>query len=141
MIGANRGGIEPSDYVLNPHGATDLEKRIARRVRRRKKCEATVEERAVEIAKSRGWLARKMNGLGYAAWPDRLFIPPEAVRAPDKGWRFWVEFKRHGQKPTPAQLDMIRTLRSRGEKVYVCDTFEKFEKAFGEQTDHHDNRP
>lgn len=110
----------------------DIEAAIARRFtkrRRRRKKEATVEGRAVEFAKARGWLARKMNGLGYAHWPDRLFVPPAS-----SGCSFWVEFKRVGQDTTFAQSDLIADLRSRGERVYVVRRFDEFETILNEHS-------
>lgn len=106
----------------------------ARRVRRalnRSRREASVEERAVDYAKARGWLARKMNGLGYRSWPDRLFIP--RVRASHELLdTLWVEFKRRGEDPTPLQAAMHRDLRQRGQLVVVVDAFEDFQKIFDE---------
>ncbi len=80
--------------------------------------EGTLEKNCRQDALDIGWISRKMNGLGYNSWPDRVFIPPPKKKT---GNRFWVEFKRLGEEPTPAQWRMIRDLRSRGEKVYVVD--------------------
>lgn len=115
--------------------------------RRRKKLERTVEGRCDDHAKARGWTSRKMNGLGFRSWPDRLFIPPpvpqkklnfpggrnaaqQSVRRDprnaQKMQRFWVEFKREGEEPTPAQKQIHRDLRARGEAVHVVDNFGAF---------------
>lgn len=96
--------------------------------RRRRRKESTCEAAAVELVKGRGWLARKMNGLGYRDWPDRLFVPPEG--APKRAGAFWVEFKRAGEVPTPKQAEMHRTLRARGEAVYVVQNMQEFRDAF-----------
>lgn len=87
------------------------------------KLEASVENRCVAEMKALGWLGRKMNGMGYKSWPDRLFIPPKKK---PKLKPFWVEFKRLGQKPTALQALMHEDLRSRGETVYVIDNYEDF---------------
>jgi len=93
--------------------------------------EIVLEARAVKRAKERGWLARKMNGLGYMAWPDRLFIPkPLSKRHHSRVRPFWVEFKRRGEKATPLQARLHRELTKRGELVYVIDTFEDFCEIF-----------
>lgn len=85
--------------------------------------ERDLEQRCVDLAQGRRWLTRKLNGLGYMAWPDRWFIAPtRACAIPE----FLVEFKRRGEVPTPLQWRMIRDLRRRGVKVFVIDTYEKF---------------
>lgn len=100
-----------------------------RRLLKRKKKEINVEARAVKHAKEAGWLSRKMNGLGFAAWPDRLFIPRRAPLR-ERLDRFWVEFKRVGEAPTPMQDKMHADLRARGEAVYVIDNIDDFKKVF-----------
>lgn len=95
----------------------------ARRRRRKGRKEASIEESCRLIAKGMGWLSRKMNGMGFRDWPDRLFIP---TRGPGRRRPFWVEFKRMGEEPTPAQCLRIEDLRSRGERVYVCDNVPGF---------------
>jgi hypothetical protein len=47
---------------------------------------------------------------------------------------FWVEFKKPGEGPTESQARMHKTLRDRGETVYVIDNPEEFKRVFG----HHD---
>lgn len=112
--------------------------RRAPRVAKQKRREAPIEASCVALAKERGWTSRKMNGLGFAAWPDRLFLPPEqkpariGQRKPPSllpaPIRFWVEFKRPGEEPTPRQSEMHRELRARGEIVYCLDDREQFRK-------------
>lgn len=77
-------------------------------------------------AKDLGWQSRKMNGMGFASWPDRIFLPPEGARGHS---RFWVEFKREGEDPTPRQAAMHKELAARGETVHVCRTREEFAEA------------
>lgn len=98
---------------------------------RKRKLERNVEDRAVRHAKERGWVARKMNGLGFRSWPDRLFLPPHSERRHHLLVRaFWVEFKRPGEEPTPDQARVHRDLRARGEVVHVCDSFDAFVEVF-----------
>lgn len=108
-------------------------------MRKKKILESNVEGRSVRHAKERGWTSRKMNGLGFRSWPDRLFLPPrgttrdrEAAGYSVASLRhpFWVEFKRPGKEPTPDQARLHRDLRARGEVVHVCDSFESFRKVF-----------
>lgn len=79
--------------------------------------EASIEKAVCAFAKDRGCLIRKMNGLGFAGWPDRLFITPS-------GAVFWIEFKRPGGKVTPLQAALHSQLRARRHAVYVVDTVE-----------------
>lgn len=101
-----------------------LEAKVRRALKRRGQRESAIEGKGVAYAKTRGWLARKMNGLGFRDWPDRLFIP--RVNRHGKLLRFWVEFKRPGQLPTEAQSRMADDLVQRGETVYMCDNFGRF---------------
>lgn len=97
--------------------------------------ESKIEGDAVKHAKARGWLARKMNGLGFNDWPDRLFLPPPGMNRETNHVRerFWVEFKRRGAKPTPAQARMHKDLRARGERVFVCDSLASFTAVFDKE--------
>lgn len=100
--------------------------RAAATKRRRKKLEKTVENACVEKARELGWEARKMNGLGFNSWPDRLFIPPKTAWPLTPGKPFWVEFKRPGEEPTEGQSNLHEDLRARGESVFVFDTVDEF---------------
>ncbi len=72
-----------------------------------KELEGDIEGRVVKWAKKNGWVTRKMNGLGYRSWPDRLFLHRFGVAA-------FIEFKRKGKLPTPQQGDMLVDLQKRG---------------------------
>lgn len=99
--------------------------------RRRKRLESSIEDACVRLARKRGWLSRKMNGLGFRAWPDRLFVPPKKRRTPDSRRAFWVEFKREGEDLTIGQARMRDDLHKRGETVYgPIDTPEAFAEVF-----------
>jgi len=89
---------------------------------RRFRLERDLEKAAVRRAHARGYLTRKMNGLGFNAWPDRLVIWPRKNR------QEYVEFKRWGEAPTPQQTDLHKTLREHGCKVHVCDNLEHFDE-------------
>lgn len=69
--------------------------------------EASIETRVVKWARERGWITRKLNGLGYRAWPDRLFIRDARCFA-------YIEFKRPGNVPTVQQRAFLDQLSSRG---------------------------
>ena len=56
----------------------------------------------------------KFTSPQRAAVPDRLYITP-------RGKVFFVEFKREGMKPTPAQQREHERLREQGVMVYVID--------------------
>lgn len=84
--------------------------------------EGAIEEVCRIYAAAVGWESRKMNGLGFRSWPDRLFLPPR-VRTKKQGAalgrRFYVEFKKPGEESTPDQTRVQNELRERGETVYA----------------------
>lgn len=57
-------------------------------------------------------LVRKMNGLGYAAWPDRMVL--------HEGRTVFIEFKRPGCKPTELQAHLHAHLCKSGFDVVVA---------------------
>lgn len=75
--------------------------------------ERVAENNNLAYAKKRGLICRKMNGLGFRDWPDRLFI--------GKGVIFWIEYKVRGKGPTPNQAKLHEVLRGWGQHVYVVD--------------------
>lgn len=101
-----------------------------RRALARKENEGAIEQRCVDHARDRRWLARKMNGLGFRSWPDRLFIPRETKALLSQRRAIWVEFKRPGEGPTLEQRRMHKDLRARGEVVYIVDNLRDFIKIF-----------
>jgi hypothetical protein len=76
--------------------------------------EKQIEAKVCEYAKERGLLVYKFTSPARAAVPDRLFILPS-------GKAFFVEFKREGQKPTPAQEREHHRLRQHKVSVFVID--------------------
>lgn len=77
--------------------------------------EKQIEKVVCEYAKSLGILTYKFTSPGRAAVPDRLFISPT-------GKIMFIEFKREGQKPTPAQAREHERLRGHGCMVFVIDS-------------------
>lgn len=76
--------------------------------------EKEIEARVCEYARGKGVLAYKFTSPARAAVPDRLFIAPDG--------RVWFcEFKREGQKPTPAQDREHTRLRQQKVNVFVID--------------------
>ncbi len=66
-------------------------------------------------------LVRKMNGVGFRNWPDRLYFF-------DDGKVFLIEFKRKGKVPGPAQTAFHKILAGMGYRVYVVDNPEDGKK-------------
>lgn len=80
--------------------------------------EKDIEKKVCDYAKSKGALVYKFTSPARAAVPDRLFIGP-------KGRVWFVEFKREGQKPTPAQEREHARLRGHNISVFVIDDVEQ----------------
>lgn len=59
-------------------------------------------------------LVRKMNGMGYRSWEDRLFLGPW-------GRTLWIEFKRPGEKATPLQANHHQQMYRMGHMSHVVD--------------------
>jgi len=82
--------------------------------RRPKRKEASIENAVCRWAfRVHGIKSRKMNGVGFNSWPDRMFLLP---RLP-----LLIEFKREGEEPTPLQDDTHKWLRKLGYTVEVHD--------------------
>ena len=80
--------------------------------------EKDIEKKVCDYARERGLLVYKFTSPARAAVPDRLFIGP-------KGRVWFVEFKREGQKPTPAQEREHTRLRGHSVSVFVIDDVEQ----------------
>jgi hypothetical protein len=89
--------------------------------------ESHVEQAVVELLQWDGWHVlkmeenfseRKMKRTGEAGMPDRLALRyhPDAI--------LWLEIKRPGKEPTPAQLAWHAAERARGALVIVIDSIE-----------------
>lgn len=76
--------------------------------------EKEIEAQICAFARSLKCLVYKFTSPMRAAVPDRLLITPT-------GTVFFIETKRKGQKPTPAQEVEIEKIRATGVKVFVVD--------------------
>lgn len=76
--------------------------------------EKQIEAKVCDYAKTKGMMVYKFTSPARAAVPDRLFIC--------KGRVFFIEFKREGQKPTPAQEREHHRLRQQAINVFVVDS-------------------
>lgn len=77
--------------------------------------EKDIEGKVVKFAKSLGCLVYKFTSPSQRSVPDRLFIMPGGRGV------FLIEFKRRGEKPTPAQEVEIAKIQKRGIYVGVAD--------------------
>lgn len=76
--------------------------------------EKDIEAAVCKYAKSLGMLCYKFTSPSRRSVPDRMFITKTGVV-------FFIEFKRKGAKPTPAQEVEIAKIRQQGVKAYVAD--------------------
>jgi hypothetical protein len=68
----------------------------------------------VKYAQSKGCLVRKLNGMGFPGWPDRMFLY--------RGQVLFLELKREGGgKLSALQAKMIGELRAQGFAALVVD--------------------
>jgi hypothetical protein len=79
--------------------------------------EKEIEAAVCQYAKEFGMLVYKFTSPQRAAVPDRIFIRPD-------GTVIFVEFKRKGQVPTPAQAREHQRLRNHGVSVFVIDSID-----------------
>ncbi len=75
--------------------------------------EKQIEAKVCDYAKTKGMMVYKFTSPARAAVPDRLFILNGRV--------FFIEFKREGQVPTPAQYREHVKLRQQMVIVFVID--------------------
>ncbi len=76
--------------------------------------EKDIERRTCQYAESKGALHYKFTSPMRAAVPDRLLVHPT-------GHVIFIEFKKSGEKPTPAQEREHLRLRGHNVPVYVID--------------------
>jgi hypothetical protein len=79
--------------------------------------EKQIEAKVCDYAKAKGMMVYKFTSPARAAVPDRLFILNGKV--------FFIEFKREGQKPTPAQEREHNRMRQHQINVFVVDNVEQ----------------
>lgn len=77
--------------------------------------EKVIETKVCQYAKGLGCLVYKFTSPQRRSVPDRLFITPDGVV-------FFIEFKRLNSKPTAAQAEEIKKMRSKGVQVFVVHT-------------------
>lgn len=76
--------------------------------------EKEIEKKICDYAKSKGCYVRKFVSPNNRSVPDRLIIAPGGAVG-------FLEIKREGCKPTPAQLAELELLRKQGCNVSWCD--------------------
>lgn len=76
--------------------------------------EKDIEKRVCDYAKEKGLLVYKFTSPARMAVPDRVFIT-------SAGLVFFIEFKRKGEKPTPAQAREHQRLTDYNVNVFVID--------------------
>jgi hypothetical protein len=88
--------------------------------------EKQIETKGGKFAKSQDILHLKFSSPGRAAVPDRLLLAniPEFLRPVIAKYIRFVEYKRGGEKPTPAQSREHTRLRGLGFAVDVVDSVE-----------------
>lgn len=89
--------------------------------------EKQIETLVCDYAVSNDLLVYKFTSPSRAAVPDRMFVRPDGVI-------FFIEFKREGQKPTPAQEREHRRLRGCNVRVFVVDNVDGGKSAIDEMT-------
>lgn len=88
--------------------------------------EKHIEGVVCKYAKSRGVLVYKFVSPAQRHVPDRIFI--------FMGHTFFVEFKRKGQKSTPAQSLEHERMRAHGVVVHVVDSVEQGKRVIDLET-------
>lgn len=85
--------------------------------------ERQIEAKGCSYAKDKGITAYKFTSPNRTAVPDRLQLAviPEELRELIGKYVCFVEYKREGEKPTPAQLREHHRLREMGFRVEVVD--------------------
>ena len=79
--------------------------------------EKQIAAKVCDYAKTQNVLIYKFTSPSRMAVPDRMFVRPDGVI-------FFIEFKRAGQKPTPAQDREHNRLRGHKVNVFVVDNVE-----------------
>lgn len=88
--------------------------------------EKVIEKKVCDFAKSLGCLVYKFTSPARRSVPDRIVILPKG-----KGVIF-IEFKRKGHKPTPAQEVEIAKIRAQSQRVLLIDNVESGKKEISE---------
>lgn len=99
----------PEDLVLKPR-----QKRIS---------EKAVESESKDWARRNGWWVRKFSSPANRAVPDDIFMKDGTV--------WFIEMKKPGEKPTPAQWDEIEKIRAAGGNADWSDSIERTKAILG----------
>lgn len=96
--------------------------------------EKKIEQKGHEYAREQGILHLKFTSPARAAVPDRLLLAPipEFLRSLLAQYVRFVEYKRTGEKPTPAQIREHTRLREMGFQVDVVDNVSDAKRVIGE---------
>ncbi len=92
-----------------------LSRAIKRKAKRVEVKEIDIEKAFCKYADKLGCKALKLIFLNKKGFPDRTIIC-------HGGRIFFIEFKRKGKKPSPAQIVVRKILESFGFEYYICDT-------------------
>lgn len=84
--------------------------------------ERGLEDKAIKLAQSRGWLVRKVKWLGRRGAPDRVFIK--------HGITIWVEFKQLNKDLRVQQNREVTRMRDHGAHVVRIDRLELADEIF-----------
>ena len=76
--------------------------------------ESTIEQKVCKYAESLGYKQWKFTSPTRASVPDRILLSPDGVVV-------FIEFKRKGKKPTPAQLKEHEDIAANNGLVFVAD--------------------
>ena len=76
--------------------------------------ESEIEKKVKAYAVEKGWTVRKFTSPGKRGVSDNIFMKWPAVV-------FFIEFKAPGKKPTKAQAEEHKVVRSCGIDVHVVD--------------------
>lgn len=92
--------------------------RFAKILKKHDERESKIESKVVKYGRKHlGAVFRKMNGLGFNHWPDRLVFMRKCPA-------LLIEFKRKGKEPTEMQALLHKELRAMGYEVWVEDDAE-----------------
>lgn len=86
--------------------------------------ESTIQAASIRIAKEKGWRAWKWVSPNRKGVPDVIFIKGPPLQL------IFVEFKAHGERPTPIQRYVHGLLRGCGAQVEVVSNTDEARRVF-----------
>ena len=90
--------------------------------------EIQIEIDHIREATSRGAVCIKGKVEGRAAYPDQL------VMKKNKAF-YWVEFKTETGSLQPDQVEMHKTLKKKGHKIYLCRSIKRSDAIIAKEFD------